>query len=66
MQNKKSSKLMYATENIKKVNKKIKDVSDGYKIMNQKRSQSENIQINHHKERLDCQERKNLLYKQYC
>ena len=37
MQSKKNSKLMYAVENVKKLNKKIKDVSDGYRIMNQKR-----------------------------
>jgi hypothetical protein len=37
MQNKKNSKLASAIDSIKRVTKKIKEVSDGYKIMNQKR-----------------------------
>ena len=40
MQQKKQSKLTFVTDNIKKLNKKIKDVSDGYKIMNNKKNDS--------------------------
>ena len=59
MQEKKQSKLNSFADTIKKLNKRIKEVSEGLRLIGQKKGEYIEKEESHRSERLACQERKN-------
>lgn len=59
MQEKKQSKLNSSADTIKKLNKRIKEVSEGLRLIGQKKGEYIEKEESHRSERLICQERKN-------